>query len=119
MDLYNREWILFDCVTGQHRLIDWTPFTIGSGEHCDFQIDDPEVAREHCRIERQGRVYFIVSGESSAQLIFDGVSIVESELSANEDHTLIIGPASLCASWRRPAEAMARRIESPRMVHLR
>ena len=91
MDLYNREWILFDCVTGQHRLIDWTPFTIGSGEHCDFQIDDSDVAREHCRIERQGRTYFIVSGESSAQLIFDGVSIAESELSANEDHTLIIG----------------------------
>jgi len=91
MDLNSREWILFDCANGKHCLIDNNPFVIGSGEGCDFRIEGAGAFPEHCKIERDGKVLFISARKGDGAPIFDGLPLVETELTPNEDHTLIVG----------------------------
>ncbi len=85
------EFILFDCFTGAHRLVDKTPFKIGSGDDCDWRIDDPAVAAEHCLIQRKGRAYSILPANGSGVVLLDGSASPGTWLSTDQDHTLVIG----------------------------
>ena len=85
------EFILFDCFTGEHRLVDKTPFTIGSGADCDWRIDDPAVAEEHCVLQKKGRAFSIHPANGSETLLLNGSASAGTYLSTDEDHTLIVG----------------------------
>ena len=83
--------ILFDCLSGGHRIVDKTPFKIGSGLDCDWRIDDFSVADEHCVIQRKGRSFFLLASNQGRTILLDGQSTGGGELEMNIDHTLIIG----------------------------
>ena len=85
------EFILFDCFTGGHRLVDRTPFIIGSGAHCDWRIDDLAVAEEHCVIQKKGRAFSIHPANGADALLLNGSASAGTWLSTDEDHTLIVG----------------------------
>ena len=85
------EFILFDCFTGEHRLVEKTPFKIGSGPDCDWRIDDPSVPDEHCIIQRKGRAFSVVPGRDSDALLLNGSASAGTWLSTDEDYTLIVG----------------------------
>ncbi len=85
------EFTLFDCFTGHHRLVDHTPFTIGSGDDCDWRIDDPAVAEVFCVIQKKGRAFSILPANGTASLLLNGSASAGTYLNADEDHTLIIG----------------------------
>ena len=90
MSFFSSECVLFDCATGAHRVIDKATFTIGSAPECDWCIEDPAVAAEHCVIERRGRRFFLSPVNGTETLLFDGADSEGGELTANEDHTLIV-----------------------------
>jgi hypothetical protein len=90
MGFLTPEFILFDCFTGAHGRIHKTPFVIGSGPDCDWRIDDPAVAPEHCVIERQGRTFFARPANGAAALLLDGSASEGTELTTDDDHTLIV-----------------------------
>jgi len=83
--------ILFDCVSGGHRVVDKTPFKIGSGPDCDWRIDDSSVAEEHCVIQRKGRAFYLLASNGTGAVLFDGVASPGGELESDTDHTLVIG----------------------------
>ena len=83
--------ILFDCLSGTHRVVDKTPFKIGSGPDCDWRIDDSSVAEEHCVIQRKGRSLYLLASNGTGAVLLDGVANAGGELALNEDHTLVIG----------------------------
>ncbi len=83
--------ILFDCVSGGHRVVDKTPFKIGGGADCDWRIDDPNVPEEHCVIQRKGKAYFLLATTAAGEILLDGVSSTGGELEPHADHTLAIG----------------------------
>lgn len=82
--------ILFDCVSGAHRVVDKTPFKIGSGSDCDWRIDDFSVAEEHCAIQRKGRSFFLLPSNGTETVLLDGVAHSGGELALDADHTLMI-----------------------------
>ena len=91
MAFFAPEFVLFDCFTGEHRIVDKTPFKIGSEADCDWRIDDPAVGAEHCVIQRKGRSFSIHPGDDCDALILNGASCPGTWLSADEDYTLNIG----------------------------
>jgi hypothetical protein len=91
MGFLSTEFAAFDCVTGRQQIIDKTPFVIGSGSDCDWRIDDPSVPAAHCIIQRRDRAFFLLPGNGSASVLLDGVESTGAELTAGEDHTLVIG----------------------------
>jgi len=90
MGLFGQDWILYNCVTGNHRVIDKTPFLIGSGENCDWRIEDTAVTAEHCVIQRKGKSYYILPVNGTGDLLLDGIHHPGGELTQDDDHTLII-----------------------------
>ena len=83
--------ILFDCVTGENRPVDKTPFKIGSGSDCDWRIDDSSVAAEHCVIQRKGSAFYLLALNGTGAVLCDGVESKGGELECDTDHTLVIG----------------------------
>jgi hypothetical protein len=83
--------ILFDCLSGANRVVDKTPFKIGSGPDCDWRIDDPEVSPEHCVIQRKGHAFYLLPSEGRSFLMLDGTDLPGGELALDTDHTLAIG----------------------------
>jgi len=82
---------LFDCFEQRRIVVDKTPFIIGSSESCDLRLSDPEIAGEHCVIQRRDKQYFLLPSNGSEHLLFDGVAFTGGEITAHEDHTLIVG----------------------------
>jgi len=91
MALFAPTLILFDCLSGAHRVVDKTPFKIGSGPDCDWRIDDPAVAPAHCVIQRKGYAFFLLPAEGSSYLMLDGTDLPGGELALDTDHTLAVG----------------------------
>jgi hypothetical protein len=83
--------ILFDCLSGAARVVDKTPFKIGSGPDCDWRIDDTGVAPEHCVIQRKGHAFFLLPAEGTSCLMLDGTDLPGGELALDLDHTLAVG----------------------------
>src|SRR5258708_4520574 len=91
MGIFAPTLILFDCVSGAHRVVDKTPFKIGGGQASDWRIDDYSVAEEHCVIQRKGRAFYLLPSNGTESVLLDGVADRGSELVLNTDHTLVIG----------------------------
>ena len=91
MGIFAPALILFDCLSGAHRVVDKTPFKIGSGPDCDWRIDDYSVAEEHCVIQRKGRAFYLLASNGTDAVLLDGVANAGGELAADVDHTLVIG----------------------------
>jgi hypothetical protein len=91
MSLFSSGCALFDCSEGAYRMVEKTPFKIGSGEDCDWRIDDPHVAPEHCVIQRKSNTYYLLSSAGIEGVLLDGMLNPGGQLAANADHTLIIG----------------------------
>ena len=100
--------ILFDCVSGAHRVVDTTPFTIGSGVDSDWRIEDAAVAAEHCVIERQGRTFQLVTANGTPTVLLDGLENTGGELVPELDHTLAVGHHFLALRAGGDAEAWLR-----------
>ncbi len=83
--------ILFDCISGAHRVVDKTPFKIGSGLDCDWRIEDPDVADEYCVIQRKGREFFLHALNRENLVLLDGLENEGGELASDLDHTLVVG----------------------------
>ena len=83
--------VVFDCLSGASRIINKTPFKIGSGVDCDWRIDDSAVAAEHCVIQRKGHTFFLLPVEGTNFLMLDGTDLPGGELALNTDHTLAVG----------------------------
>jgi hypothetical protein len=101
MKFFSNEMVLADCVSGRKIRIDQTPFTLGSGEACDWRLDDPAVAAEHCVIQRKGRDYFLLPANGTGTLLLDGMETSGGLIAPGQDHTLVIGEHLLalrCAS---------------------
>ncbi len=73
-----------------HRIVDKTPFKIGSGPDCDWRINDLSVVSEHCTIQRKGSAFCIVAA-NGGEILLDGVASQGRELVADTEHTLIVG----------------------------
>lgn len=91
MGIFAPTLILFDCVSGAHRVVDKTPFKIGSGADCDWRIDDYSVAEEHCVVQRKGQTFYLLAANGTNAVLLDGVDNPGAELESDVDHTLIIG----------------------------
>jgi hypothetical protein len=91
MGFFSASLILFDCVTGSHRVVDKTPFTIGSGEDCDWQIDGDDISEEHCEILSKGGAFYLLPCNGTHVLQLDGEEDPGGELALGIDHTLSIG----------------------------
>jgi hypothetical protein len=101
MKFFSNEMVLADCVSGRKIRIDQTPFTLGTGEACDWRLDDPSVAIEHCIIQRKGRDYFLLPANGTGTLLLDGMETAGGLIAPDQDHTLVIGEHLLafrCAS---------------------
>jgi hypothetical protein len=90
MGLFDYEWILFDCTTGEHRLIENSPYLVGRGDGCDWRFDDPAVAPVHCVIERNGKTCRVTASPGTDELVLDGMVSASGELTPDDDHTLIV-----------------------------
>jgi FHA domain len=90
MGLFDHEWILFDCTTGEHRPIGNGPYLLGRGESCDWRFDDPAVAPVHCVIERNGKNCRVTASPGTDDLVLDGMVSAGGELTPDDDHTLVI-----------------------------
>lgn len=91
MGLFSASLILFDCINGSHCVVDKTPFTIGSGEDCDWRIDDDEVPEEHCQIISKSGTFYLLPSNGTHAIELDGVEDPGGELALDTDHTLTIG----------------------------
>jgi FHA domain len=91
MNLFSSGCVLFDCTEGVYRIVEKTPFKIGSGGDCDWRIDDPWVAAEHCVIQRKSNVYYLLSSAGTDGVLLDGMLSPGGQLTPNVDHTLIVG----------------------------
>jgi FHA domain len=91
MNLFSSGCVLFDCSEGAYRMVEKTPFKIGSGDDCDWRIDDPQVAAEHCVIQRKSHTYYLLSSAGTEGVLLDGMLNPGGQLAPNTDHTLIIG----------------------------
>ena len=91
MGIFAPTLILFDCVSGANRVVDKTPFKIGSGADCDWRIDDYSVAEEHCVIQRKGREFFLLASNGTEAVLLDGVENPGGALARDTDHTLVVG----------------------------
>ena len=91
MNLFSSGCILFDCTAGSYRAVEKTPFKIGSGEDCDWRIDEPQVAAEYCVIQRKSNTYYLLSSAGNEGVLLDGMLNPGGQLTPNDDHTLIIG----------------------------
>lgn len=89
---------LFDCFTQRRIVIDKTPFIIGRSETCDLRLDDPDVAAEHCVIQRRSNRYFLLPANGTDQLLVDGAAFTGGEITPDDDHTIVIG--SHCIALR-------------------
>jgi hypothetical protein len=91
MNLFSSGCVLFDCTAGTYRMVEKTPFKIGSGADCDWRIDDPQVAAEYCVIQRKTGTYYLLSSAGNEGVLLDGMLNPGGQLTPNTDHTLIIG----------------------------
>ena len=91
MNLFSSGCVLFDCITGAYRMVEKTPFKIGSGEDCDWRIDDDLVALEHCVIQRKSNTYYLLSSPGIDGVLLDGMLNPGGQLTPAADHTLIVG----------------------------
>jgi len=91
MNLLSSGLAVLDCTTGTYRLAEKTPFKIGSGGDCDWRIDDPHVAVEHCIIQRESDTYYLLSSAGIEDMLLDGTLGLGGQLTVNSDHTLIVG----------------------------
>ena len=91
MGLFSNQMALVDCVSGRKVRVDQTPFSIGSGETCDWRIDDESVSEAHCVIQRRGRDYFVLPANGTGTLLIDGMENPGGRIAAGEDHTLVVG----------------------------
>lgn len=82
--------VFFDCVTGAHRVVDKTPFKIGSGVDCDWRIDDMSVPLDCCSIQRKSSTFHLVASNGET-ILFNGVPGAGGELTRDGEHTIIIG----------------------------
>jgi len=90
MGFFAPELILFDCGSGAHRVVEKTPFVIGSGADADWRVEGAQVSAEHCVIQRKGRDYFLLPANGTDELLLDGVLSAGGEIAPDLDHTLII-----------------------------
>src|ERR1700722_18286145 len=91
MNLFSSGCVLFDCTEGAYRAVEKTPFKIGSGEDCDWRIDDPLVAPEHCVIQRKSNTFYLLSSAGIEGVLLDGMMNPGGQLAPNSDHTLVVG----------------------------
>ena len=91
MNLFSLGCVLFDCTAGTYRMVEKTPFKIGSGDDCDWRIDDPQVAAEHCVIQRKSSTYYLLSSAGTEGVLLDGMLNPGGQITPNSDHTLIVG----------------------------
>jgi hypothetical protein len=91
MGLLIPDCILFDCLTGAHCAVEKSPFVIGSGPECDWRIDDPSVPEIHSVIQCKRRRLYLVPANGTDGVLLDGLESVGGELSADQDHTLLVG----------------------------
>ena len=91
MNLFSSGCVLFDCTAGTYRMVEKTPFKIGGGEDCDWRIEDPQVAAEHCVIQRKASSYYLLSSAGIEGVLLDGMMNPGGQLTANDDHTLVVG----------------------------
>jgi hypothetical protein len=82
--------ILFNCSDGSHRIIDKTPFKIGSGSDCDLLIQDPLVLEDHCIIQRKFSTFYLLAPDGGT-ILWNGVFSAGGELTRDTEHTLVIG----------------------------
>ena len=76
MNLFSLGCVLFDCTAGTYRMVEKTPFKIGSGDDCDWRIDDPQVAAEHCVIQRKSNTYYLLSSAGTEGVLLPPVGSV-------------------------------------------
>lgn len=68
---------------------------IGKDESCDVVVDEPAVSRRHCRISRQGELYFIEDLQSSNGTNVDGLEVTTLQVPLNDGAKIRIGRRTL------------------------
>ncbi len=83
---------LFDVLTGRQAVIERTPYKVGSGEGCDWRIDDAGIPGEWFEIQRKGADHYVAAGKSAGQILFnDDAACSLTGVEHGKDHTLCLG----------------------------
>ncbi len=83
---------LFDVLTGRHAVIERTPYIVGSGEGCDWRIDDRSIPAEWFQIQRKGGDHYVAAGNYAGAILFnDDASCTLTGVEHGKDHTLCLG----------------------------
>ncbi|HWB01619.1 MAG TPA: hypothetical protein VG796_01260 [Verrucomicrobiales bacterium] len=83
---------LFDVLTGRQAVVEATPYIVGSGQGCDWRIEDPDIPEEWFELQKKGADYFVAAGKSMGQIRFnDDAACTLAPIELKQDHTLNLG----------------------------
>jgi hypothetical protein len=85
-----RQLCVVDCLSGDHAVVEHSPYVIGSAEACDWRIVDEGMPSELFTVQEWGRQWRLMPA-SGGRMVFDGMEMGSAgvDVEPGEDHTLV------------------------------